>query len=105
MFCCGDGDGINPIAACGLDVDGFTVLDDRCTTAGFYCRMHPRLAACCGDALCEGQEYLTSPSECTVDCSLPEPGQLPMLVAGITALGLLARRRGRASGVPPKARR
>jgi hypothetical protein len=97
MFCCGDGDGVNPIASCGLDTDGFTVLDDRCTTGGFFCRMHPRLSACCGDALCEGQENVSGPSECGVDCTIPEPGRGPMLVAGITALGWLSRRRGRAA--------
>ena len=99
MFCCGDGDGVNPVTSCGLDTDGFTVLDDRCTTGGFYCRMHPRLSACCGDALCEGQESLTGPDECEVDCTpIPEPDRVTMLFAGIAALALLARRRGRASG-------
>jgi hypothetical protein len=95
VFCCGDGDGANPIASCGLDSDGFTVLDDRCTTGGFFCRVSPRLSACCGDALCEGQETLPGPSECGVDCTpLPEPGQGIMLAAGIAALELLRRRRG-----------
>jgi spore coat protein A len=96
-FCCGDGAGIGPIANCGMDVDGFTVLDDRCTTGGFYCRMHPRLAACCGDTLCEGQESLAGPDTCDVDCiPLPEPGQLPMLAAGAALLAWLARSRARA---------
>jgi spore coat protein A len=65
QYCCGDGDGTNPIANCGFATDGFTKLDDRCTTDGFYCRIAPRVAACCGDALCEGQETTTS---CGVDC-------------------------------------
>jgi spore coat protein A len=98
-FCCGDGDGVGPVANCGMDVDGFTVLDDRCTTAGFYCRITARLSACCGDALCEGQESVAGPDGCDVDCiPLPEPGQLPMLAAGLALLALLGRGRSLASG-------
>jgi hypothetical protein len=96
-FCCGDGEGVNPIASCGFDVDGFTLLDDRCTTGGYFCRIHPRLSACCGDALCEGGEIAT-PGSCDVDCiPVPEPGQLASLAAGVACLGLLARR-GRRRG-------
>lgn len=46
---------------CGDDV---TCADSRCTD-GFFCRVNPRVAACCGDALCEGQEI----TSCGVDCS------------------------------------
>jgi len=70
QFCCGDGNGIGPILRCGYDTDGFTLLDDRCTTGGFFCRIAPRVAACCGDALCEGQETEAS---CAVDCT-PQGG-------------------------------
>jgi spore coat protein A len=94
LFCCGDGDGIAPVANCGMDVDGFTVLDDRCTTEGFFCRISPRLSACCGDTLCEGQESVSGPNSCDVDCiPLPEPGRLPMFAAGVALLTLLGRRR------------
>jgi spore coat protein A len=94
-FCCGDGEGLGPVSMCGFDVDGFSLLDDRCTSAGYFCRIMPRLAACCGDALCEGQEY-DAPQGCAVDCiSVPEPGELNLLVAGIALLSLLACRRAR----------
>ncbi len=49
-FCCGAG------ASCG---------DPRCTS-GFFCRAAPRVPACCGDQLCEGQETAAS---CAVDCA------------------------------------
>jgi spore coat protein A len=102
-YCCGDGDGLGPIANCGYDVDGFTLLDDRCTTNGFFCRRGPRLSACCGDALCEGQESLAGPDYCSVDCTpAPEPGKLSMLVAGITALAILERRRRVARTARPR---
>ncbi|MDH3255117.1 MAG: multicopper oxidase domain-containing protein, partial [Acidobacteriota bacterium] len=65
LYCCGDGDGTNPILDCGFAADGFTVVDDRCRSGGFFCRVAPRVAACCGDALCEGQEATAS---CGVDC-------------------------------------
>jgi spore coat protein A len=94
-FCCGDGDGIGPIASCGFDTDGFTLLDPRCTSGGYFCRIMPRLSACCGDALCEGQEAVAGPDECAVDCTpVPEPGRLWMLAAGIACLTALRRRRG-----------
>jgi spore coat protein A len=96
-FCCGDGEGMNPVSNCGFDVDGFTLLDDRCTSSGYFCRIGPRLAACCGDVLCEGQE-IDDPNGCAVDCiPVPEPGELTMLVAGIATLALLAHRRARGS--------
>ncbi len=90
QFCCGfdDGQATNPIT-CGTDVN-----DDRCidASAELFCRVAARLPACCGDALCEGQETL--PGACDADCTpLPEPGVLGMLVAGIGLLRLLARRR------------
>jgi spore coat protein A len=66
QFCCGDGGGNSPVLNCGFDSDGFTLLDDRCTSVGFFCRRAPRLPACCGDALCEGQEDANS---CALDCA------------------------------------
>jgi hypothetical protein len=90
QFCCGfdDAQVTNPIA-CGDDVN-----DDRCIDASdkLFCRVAPRVAACCGDLLCEGQE--TPAGVCDVDCiPLPEPDMLGMLVAGSGLLALLARRR------------
>jgi len=70
QFCCGNGGGTNPILRCGYDTDGFTLLDDRCTTEGFFCRIAPRVTACCGDALCEGQE---TEANCAADCT-PQGG-------------------------------
>jgi hypothetical protein len=94
-FCCGDGAGIGPIERCGFDTDGFTLLDDRCTSDGYFCRIMPRLSACCGDALCEGQEAEAGPDACDVDCvPVPEPGRLWMLAAGIACLTALGSRRG-----------
>jgi spore coat protein A len=88
-FCCGDGGGIGPVTNCGFDTDGFTLLDPRCTD-GYFCRRMPRLAACCGDALCEGQEAVTGPDACAVDCTpIPEPGRLWMLAAGIALIAML----------------
>jgi spore coat protein A len=91
QFCCGfdDGQVTNPIA-CGDDVN-----DGRCIDAAdnLFCRVAPRVPACCGDRLCEGQETL--PGACDVDCiPLPEPGAIVMLVAGAGCVSLLARRRG-----------
>ncbi len=67
-FCCGfdDGEVTNPIA-CGAGVE-----DDRCINAAdkLFCRMAPRVEACCGDALCEGAE---DDSSCSIDCSATCP--------------------------------
>jgi cysteine-rich repeat protein len=64
QFCCGFDDGLvtNPLA-CGDDVN-----DDRCIDAAaeLFCRVAPRVLACCGDKLCEGQETGAS---CAVDCA------------------------------------
>jgi hypothetical protein len=67
QFCCGFDDGQvgNPII-CGVDVD-----DDRCIDSGsnLFCRVAQRVLACCGDALCEGQETLDGADACDVDCT------------------------------------
>jgi spore coat protein A len=64
QFCCGfdDGQVTNPIA-CGVDVN-----DTRCINAAdeLFCRVEARVAACCGDKLCEGQE---TGGSCQVDCA------------------------------------
>jgi cysteine-rich repeat protein len=64
QFCCGfdDGQVTNPVS-CGTDVS-----DDRCIDAAgdLFCRVAPRVLACCGDKLCEGQETGAS---CQVDCA------------------------------------
>jgi spore coat protein A len=65
-FCCGSGAGTNPVTNCGFDADGFTVLDNRCLSNEFYCRVKARVPACCGDSLCEGQETSVS---CPTDCA------------------------------------
>jgi hypothetical protein len=67
-FNCGSDDPNDPGYNCGFATDGFTVLDDRCITNDYFCRVAPRLRACCGDKLCEGQETETS---CAVDCAPP----------------------------------
>ena len=47
---------------------GVDVTDERCIDAAddLFCRVAPRVLACCGDKLCEGQETGTS---CQVDCA------------------------------------
>jgi len=57
-FCCGDGDGPNPVS-CG---------DTRCTSSGFECTGVPAPASCCGDGACDGSE---SGSSCSLDCGAP----------------------------------
>jgi hypothetical protein len=68
QFSCGfdDGQVTNPIS-CGVDSN-----DDRCINSqdNLFCRVEPRVMACCGDALCEGQETETS---CAIDCAPPAP--------------------------------
>jgi len=60
-FCCGDGDGENPVG-CSQAV---------CTTDGWACSAAPVASYCCGDLVCEGAEdYLN----CIVDCPAPVCG-------------------------------
>jgi hypothetical protein len=56
-YCCGDGDGVNPVG-CG---------DARCTSGGYQCSSTPA-AYCCGDLACEGAE---TPYNCAIDCGPP----------------------------------
>ncbi|HUU85583.1 MAG TPA: hypothetical protein VM243_18945 [Phycisphaerae bacterium] len=58
QFCCGDGDGVNPI---GCD-------DSRCTSEGFACSSDPAPTYCCGDGFCEGAE---DGFNCAIDCGAP----------------------------------
>jgi spore coat protein A len=69
QFCCGfDDDQVNAPVGCGVDSD-----DNRCidASANLFCRIAPRVLACCGDALCEGQETEAS---CAVDCAADDGG-------------------------------
>jgi hypothetical protein len=54
-FCCGDGDGQNPLSC----------SDARCTVGGLDCSDAPTSASCCGDAVCEGAEDGVA---CPLDC-------------------------------------
>ncbi len=62
-FCCGNG-GTNPVGC------GDSAGDNRCLDASLlrFCRVMPRLAATCGDRLCEGAETAAS---CPQDCLVP----------------------------------
>ncbi len=73
QFCCGfdDGQVRNPVQPpCGF------VNDDRCIDSGaeLFCRVEPRVLACCGDRLCEGAE---TESSCAVDCAAAPPVCIP----------------------------
>jgi spore coat protein A len=72
QFCCGFDDGqlTNPIS-CGTDIN-----DDRCIDSrnSLFCRVEPRISACCGDDLCEGQETAVN---CPVDCAECVPTGVP----------------------------
>ncbi|MGB7291848.1 MAG: NEW3 domain-containing protein [Thermodesulfobacteriota bacterium] len=57
-YCCGDGDGQNPLS-CG---------DSRCKSSGFACTDLPVVASCCGDLQCGGIEDAFN---CEVDCGPP----------------------------------
>ncbi len=57
-YCCGDGDGENPVG-CG---------DPQCTGAGNTCSDVAPVATCCGDGFCEGSE---DGFNCEVDCGAP----------------------------------
>jgi hypothetical protein len=66
QFCCGFDDGqVNNPLGCGVDAS-----DDRCIDRSndWYCRLAPRVEACCGDTMCEGEE---TESSCAVDCAPP----------------------------------
>ncbi|MGB5754291.1 MAG: hypothetical protein WBN87_15645, partial [Thermoanaerobaculia bacterium] len=56
-FCCGDGDGQNPVSC----------SDSRCTAGGLMCTDVPTTPGsyCCGDATCEGAE---DSFNCEIDC-------------------------------------
>jgi hypothetical protein len=58
-FCCGDGDGQNPVDC----------TDSRCTTGGFECTDVPVFPGsfCCGDSICDSGE---SCANCGLDCTL-----------------------------------
>jgi hypothetical protein len=57
-FCCGDGDGPNPVS-CG---------DNRCSSGGFQCSAIASAGSCCGDGACDGFE---DGSTCSLDCGAP----------------------------------
>ncbi|MDX1763799.1 MAG: multicopper oxidase family protein, partial [bacterium] len=72
-FNCGSTDPADPGYKCGFALfpDGkpnfSEVLFDGCVTNGFFCRVKARVPACCGDALCEGQE---TSATCGNDCKV-----------------------------------
>ncbi len=57
-FCCGDGDGQNPLPC----------SDSVCNSGGFSCTDVPVAPSCCGDGVCEGSEDSLN---CEVDCGPP----------------------------------
>ncbi len=57
-FCCGDGDGENPVDC----------SDGRCSEGGLSCSDAPAPATCCGDLVCEGAE---DGYQCAFDCGAP----------------------------------
>jgi len=70
QYCCGaagTGETTGTSIGCGVDASDTRCID---ASAGLACRMEARLPACCGDALCEGQETETS---CAADCAPPPP--------------------------------
>jgi spore coat protein A len=62
-YCCGFDSGAtsNPLL-CGEDTSGNRCID---ASQNRFCRLMPRVQACCGDALCEGGE---TSAACGVDC-------------------------------------
>jgi len=62
-YCCGNTSGTtsNPLL-CGEDASGNRCID---ASQNRFCRLMPRVQACCGDALCEGGE---TGSTCGIDC-------------------------------------
>jgi spore coat protein A len=72
---CETGDGENSnnciidcASGCGVVVADCS--DPACTQSGFFCRETARVAACCGDELCEGQETFAT---CSNDCEPDQP--------------------------------
>jgi hypothetical protein len=57
-FCCGDGDGQNPLSC----------SDAACSSGGNQCTDSPVAASCCGDTTCEGIE---DGFNCEIDCGAP----------------------------------
>ncbi len=62
-YCCGFDSGTtsNPLF-CGEDASGNRCID---ASQNRFCRLMPRVSACCGDALCEGGE---TSAVCGIDC-------------------------------------
>jgi hypothetical protein len=58
QYCCGDGDGSNPVGC----------EDPRCNSEEYSCSNAPAEAYCCGDGSCEGAE---DSCNCAVDCGPP----------------------------------
>jgi len=79
QYCCGydDGQVTNPADWDGCRDPGVPG-DNRCIDAGsnLFCRVAPRVPACCGDKLCEGQETSAScANDCDPNVCIPtEPG-------------------------------
>ncbi|MBT8116562.1 MAG: multicopper oxidase domain-containing protein, partial [Gammaproteobacteria bacterium] len=76
QFCCGaagTGETSGTSIGCGVDIN-----DDSCIDAGsnLFCRLEARVSACCGDALCEGQEDVQGPGFCQIDCD-PQQACVP----------------------------
>ncbi len=65
-FCCGDGDGQNPVSC----------SDSRCSASGFGCTTIPvnPFTSCCGDLVCDGQETSLN---CPLDCGACTVTQSP----------------------------
>lgn len=62
-FCCGDGDGVNPV---GCD-------DPQCNSGDYACGETPP-PFCCGDTICEGPEDVCN---CAIDCGDPPASEIP----------------------------
>ncbi len=58
-YCCGDGDGVNPVGC----------ADNRCTSSGFSCTTGQPEPYCCGDGLCTIQAE--DSFNCLLDCGPP----------------------------------
>jgi spore coat protein A len=76
-YCCGGnfgGNVNNPIPDCGTDANGNSCIDQA---AGWFCRVMPRVSACCGDNLCEGAETGAS---CAADCTDSDADDVPDII-------------------------